>query len=97
MAFRLSDKRLPKEDIPTVTSFLAPEVFQGKYSWKADVFSMGTIWHGILERQNEEHERKRLFGAFVYIPGLPETSDRLPLGFAMYHLIHAFVPTWDFR
>ena len=67
-------------------AWMAPEVFQGKYSWKADVFSMATIWHGILERQYEEHERKRLFGAFVYIPGLPETSDRLPLGFAMYHL-----------
>ena len=64
----------------------APEVFQGRYSLKADVFSMGIIWHGILERQYLENGKNRHFGAFVYIPGLSETSDRLPLGFAMYHL-----------
>lgn len=67
-------------------AWTAPEVFQGKYSLKADVFSMGTIWHGILERQYLEDGKKRHFGAFVYIPGLSETSDRLPLGFAMYNL-----------
>ena len=59
--------------------WVAPEFFTGHYTEKADVFSLGTLFFAILERDSIVIGGKRLFGAFVDIPG----EGKVGLGFAM--------------
>ena len=59
--------------------WVAPEFFTGRYTEKADVFSLGTLFFGILERDFIEFCGKRIYGAFVNIRGV----GKLGLGLAM--------------
>ena len=47
--------------------FVAPEVFRGHYTLKADVFSLGAIFYTILERSHSVSHRggSKYFGAFL--------------------------------
>ena len=47
--------------------FMAPEVFRGHYTLKADVFSLGVIFYAILERSHSVPHRggSKCFGAFL--------------------------------
>ena len=59
--------------------FMAPEVFKGHYTEKADVFSLGAIFFAILERDFIRIGRERYFGAFKFIEG-----ECVGLGYAMW-------------
>ena len=48
--------------------WLAPEFFRGHYTEKADVFSLGTLFYGILERDYIKIGGKAYYGAFKNIP-----------------------------
>ena len=58
---------------------MAPEVFTGRYSEKADVFSLGALFFAILERNCIVIEGKAIYGAFVDFSGVRKVG----LGFAM--------------
>ena len=58
---------------------MAPEFFTRHYTEKADVFSLGTLFFAILERDSIVIDGKRIFGAFVDIPG----EGKVGLGKAM--------------
>ena len=45
--------------------WVAPEFFAGRYTEKADVFSLGTLFFAILERDFIEIDGKAIYGAFV--------------------------------
>ena len=62
--------------------WVAPEFFTGHYTEKADVFSLGTLIVAIQVRDSIVIDGKRLFGAFVDIPGV----GKLGFGSAMYRL-----------
>ena len=49
--------------------WVAPEVFTGRYTEKADVFSLGTLFFAILERDFIVNEGKAIYGAFVDVRG----------------------------
>ena len=59
--------------------WVAPEFFAGRYNEKADVFSLGTLFFAILERDFIEIDGKAIYGAFVNIPG----EGKRGLGLAM--------------
>ena len=59
--------------------WMAPEVFKGHYTEKADVFSLGAIFFAILERDFIRIGRERYFGAFKFIEG-----QCVGLGYAMW-------------
>ena len=59
--------------------WVAPEFFTGHYTEKVDIFSLGTLFFAILERDSIMIGGKRLFGAFVVIPNV----GKVGLGFAM--------------
>ena len=59
--------------------WVAPEFFTGHYTEKADVFSLGTLFFAILERDFIMVGGKAIYGAFVNIPGV----GKLGLGLAM--------------
>ena len=59
--------------------WVAPEFFSGRYTEKADVFSLGTLFFAILERDFVMINGKRLYGAFKRIPGGGEVG----IGYAM--------------
>ena len=59
--------------------WVAQEFFTGHYTEKADVFSLGTLFFAILERDSILIDGKRFFGAFVNIPGV----GKVGLGLAM--------------
>ena len=61
--------------------WLAPEFFRGNYTEKADVFSLGTLFYGILERDYIKSRGKVYYGAFKNIPGV----GKVGLGEAMAH------------
>lgn len=61
--------------------WLAPEFFRGHYTEKADVFSLGTLFYGILERDYITSRGKAYYGAFKYIPD----EGKVGLGKAMAH------------
>ena len=50
--------------------WVAPEFFTGHYTEKADVFSLGTLFFAILERDVIVIDRKCFYGAFVDIPNV---------------------------
>ena len=59
--------------------WVAPEFFTGHYTEKADVFSLGTLFFAILERDFIVIDDKAIYGAFVNIRGV----GKLGLGLAM--------------
>ena len=59
--------------------WVAPEVFTGRYSKKADVFSLGTLLYAILERDSIVIDGKAIYGAFVNVPDV----GKLGLGLTM--------------
>ena len=59
--------------------WVAPEFFAGRYTEKADVFSLGTLFFAILERDSIVIDGKAIYGAFVDIRGV----GKLGLGLAM--------------
>ena len=61
--------------------WVAPEFFIGRYTEKADVFSLGTLFFAILERDFIVIGGKAIYGAFVNIPG----EGKVGLGYAMAH------------
>ena len=44
--------------------WVAPEFFDGHYTEKADVFSLGTLFFAILERDSIVFMEKAIYGAF---------------------------------
>ena len=59
--------------------WMAPEVFFGHYTEKADVFSLGVIFFAILERDCIIINGKVFYGAFKFIPSV----GKVGLGYAM--------------
>ena len=59
--------------------WVAPEFFAGRYTEKSDVFSLGTLFFAILERDFILIDGKAIYGAFVNIRGV----GKLGLGLAM--------------
>ena len=59
--------------------WMAPEVFRGQYTEKADVFSLGALSFAILERDFLEIDGEKLYGAFYR----PLFGAKVGLGFAM--------------
>ena len=59
--------------------WVAPEFFTGHYTEKADVFSLGTLFFAILERDSIVIGGKRFFGAFVSLGW----EGKVGLGYAM--------------
>ena len=59
--------------------WVAPEFFTGHYTEKADVFSLGTLFFAILERDFIELDGKRFYGAFVKL----DPEGKVGLGYAM--------------
>ena len=59
--------------------WIAPEVFRGHYTQKADVFSLGVIFFAILERDYVTFKGKRYYGAFAEL----RWQGRVGLGYAM--------------
>ena len=49
--------------------WMAPEVFDGDYTEKADVFSLGVLFYAILERDFIELDGKKFYCAFKRIYG----------------------------
>jgi len=50
--------------------WMAPEVFNGHYNKKADVFSLGVLFYNILEKDFIEINGRAFYGAFTSIPGV---------------------------
>ena len=59
--------------------WIAPEFFSYHYTEKADVFSIGTLFYAILERDFIMVNRKAYYGAFTRIPG----AGKVGIGYAM--------------
>ena len=49
--------------------WVAPEFFDGRYTEKADVFSLGTLFFAILERDSIMFMGKKIYSAFKIVPG----------------------------
>ena len=72
--------------------WMAPEVFRGHYTEKADVFSLGAIFFAILQRDCVDLNGKRFYGAFHRKS--PFSVQKVGLGYAMaenggQNIIHA--------
>ena len=61
--------------------WVAPEFFSGRYTEKADVFSLGTLFFAILERDFVMINGKPMYGAFKSIRG----GGKVGIGYAMAH------------
>jgi len=59
--------------------WVAPEFFSHHYTEKADVFSLGTLFYAILERDFVMVNGKAYYGAFKSIPG----AGKVGIGYAM--------------
>ena len=59
--------------------WMAPEVFDGHYTEKADVFSLGVLFFAILARDFIHINGKKYYGAFKRVRG----SGKVGLGYAM--------------
>ena len=59
--------------------WMAPDVFSGHYTEKADVFSLGVLFFAILERDFVMGNGKPYYGAFKSVAG----AGRVGLGYAM--------------
>lgn len=73
-----------KEAPLAVKAWTAPEVFQtGQHKEGSDIFSMGCMFYGLLERTYKvTADDRKLFGAFVYLD-CADVGDA-SLGWAMY-------------
>ena len=60
--------------------WVAPEFFDGHYTEKADVFSLGTLFFAILERDSIMFMGKAIYGAFKNVPG----KGKVGIGHAMH-------------
>ena len=60
-------------------NWIAPEVFDGHYTEKADVFSLGVLFFAILARDFVDINGKKFYGAFKRVRGL----GKVGLGYAM--------------
>ncbi|XP_028402854.1 serine/threonine-protein kinase pdik1l-like [Dendronephthya gigantea] len=58
--------------------YVAPEVLEEHYTYKADIFALGVIFYAILERTFIVVDDERLYGIFV-------GSNRQPLGILMFN------------
>lgn len=61
--------------------WVAPEVFDSMYTEKADIFSLGTIFHAICERQFCTYNNENYYGVFTDYNGQPTG-----IGLVMYEL-----------
>ena len=59
--------------------WVAPEVFELRYTEKADIFSLGVIFYAILTRNNFDYHGTSYYGAFVLNQG-----RKVGIGKAMY-------------
>ena len=59
--------------------WMAPEFFSSRYTEKADVFSLGTLFFAILERDFVMINGKPMYGAFKCIP----RGGKVGIGYAM--------------
>ena len=66
--------------------WMAPEFFTGHYTENADVFSLGSLFFAILERDFIVVDGKTIYGTFVESP----TEGKVGLGFAMDVLLNRF-------
>lgn len=62
--------------------WMAPEVFEGHYTEKADVFSLSAIFFAILQRDFIDLDGKRFYGAF-HDRKSPFSVIKVGLGYAM--------------
>ena len=62
--------------------WVAPEFLRNHYTEKADVFSLGTLFFAILQRDFIVIEGKAIYGAFISIPGV----GKVGVGVAMEHV-----------
>lgn len=60
-------------------NWVATEFFTGRYTEKADVFSLGALFYAILERDHIFIDGKIKYGAFKVIPEI----GKVGLGYAM--------------
>ena len=60
--------------------WVAPEFFDGHYTEKAGVFSLGTLFFAILERDSIVFMEKAIYGAFKNVPG----EGKVGVGRAMH-------------
>lgn len=58
--------------------WVAPEVFDQRYTESADVFSLGVIFHAIITKDYCDYEGTSYYGAFVKFKG-----DKVGVGYAM--------------
>ena len=61
--------------------WMAPEFFNGRYTEKSDVFSLGVLIYAILDRNYIELNGRKNYGAFKRIP----CAGKVGLGHAMAH------------
>lgn len=70
--------------------WVAPEVFDLKYNEKADIFSLGVIFHSILERQSCRFDSHEYFGVFV-----DHYGKMVGIGLAMFEKKRWIDPTFN--
>ena len=70
--------------------WIAPEVFDRKYTEKADIFSLGVIFYAILTRKYLTYQGESYYGAFVKHHG-----KEVGLGLAMHRTEKTHLPTFD--
>ena len=58
---------------------MAPEVFSGHYTEKADVFALGAMFLAIMQRDFAIYNGKKFYGAYLCVPGV----GKVGLGYAM--------------
>ena len=63
--------------------WMAPEVFEGHYTEKADVFSLGAIFFAILQRDCVDVNGEKFYGAFHRVGMSPFDVQTVGLGHAM--------------
>ncbi|XP_066936543.1 serine/threonine-protein kinase pdik1l-B-like [Clytia hemisphaerica] len=70
--------------------WIAPEVFDRKYTEKADIFSLGVIFYAILTRKYLTYQGESYYGAFVNHRG-----KEVGLGLAMHRSEKTRLPSFD--
>ena len=67
------------KSVAGTTYCMAPEVFDERYTEKADIFSLGGVFYAILTRSYLKFMEQKKYGVFVTIPSL----GKFGLGYAM--------------
>ena len=60
--------------------YVAPEMLGDHHTYKVDIFSMGIVFHAIIEGQYKQDNGKKFYGVFV----LTSRRQKEPIGFQMY-------------